>query len=970
MKKKILIALLAIASACACAFGVAGCFSTPSESGNGGNQGGNQQGGGNQGGQNKNEYTVIFDANGGKFQKGDVEIDEDFTFDDGSVVSADGKKMTVTVSKGGLLAPPIKIPERSGYAFDGWYSDSECENEYTFDQSPLSGGKTLYAKWSITFNYELSADKSYYIVKGIGGLEGDVEVPDTYNLLPVLEIADGAFTKCSKLTGIVVADSVTKIGANAFSECKNLVKVTLGNGVTEIGASAFDGGWTGSGLKEITIPASVESIGKDAFSVCTNLKKVIYGGTINDWCNIEFAANSADSNAVLANNDTVLYIAGNPVTEVNINTENISDLSFSCYKALKSVTLGSNVKTVGKKAFDSYGITTINLNGATSLTEIGAEAFNNTSITTLKLPASNVYVGEEAFASCDYLKSVDLGGAKRIGKKAFYGSSAITTLNLGVVEEIEDNAFSFEQNSTSIQIPATLWYIGHRNFSNVKSVTFETPAAWYAKFSMDFQYSSGTTEAVELSADTLSNATNAARYFGKTAYGNGYNDCDWVKKAGELQYSVSGSTATVTGVNATVVGGVYIPRKYNNVNVTKIGSSALNSSLIKAVSIDRNVSEIASTALTGCSNLQMVRADSNGQYFSVVDGVLYNKAQTQIVCVPKQIRGNIAVPDTVTDFGTWFSGCKNLNQLITSVTSVSSNALSGCESLQRLGLTTAQSLPSGLLDDCVNLKEIIIPNIKGTLSTSVFNSCGKLEVIDAGNYCENYSSKGGVLYNKEKTEIIYVPNGLKVLDIPETVTQMGWGGGASLKEINFVGSNDKYASINGVVFNKDLTEIEFIPDGITHFTIPASITAIDTEVLDKYTSLKSITVAEGNKNYASRGGILYNKAQTKVIYFPKGIKELTYEMFASNDKLTEIIIPDSVTSIGDWAFHSCHGLTSIIIPASVTYVDEYAFWCCGDKLTTIYCEVESEPSGWSHLWDSSFRGTVVWGYKPEKIKNQ
>lgn len=925
-------------------------------------------------------------------------------------MSADGKKMTVTVTKGGLLAPPLKIPERSGYAFDGWYSDAECENEYTFDQSPLSGGKTLYAKWSVTFNYALSTDKSYYIVKGIGGLEGDVEVPDTYNLLPVLEIADGAFNKCSKLTGIVISDSVTKIGANAFSECKNLVKVTLGNGVTEIGASAFDGGWTGSGLKEITIPASVESIGKDAFSVCTDLEKVIYGGTVGDWCNIEFAANTADSSAVLANNNTKLYIDDKPVTEVTINTEKINDLAFSCYKALKSVTLGANVKTVGKKAFDSYGVTTLNLNGATSLTEIGTEAFNNTSITSLKLPACDVYVGEEAFASCDYLKSVDLGGAKHIGKKAFYGAP-ITTLTLGVAEEIEDEAFGFEQNTTSIKIPATLWYIGHRNFGNVKSVTFETPAAWYAKFSLDLQYSNGTTEAVELSAETLSNASTAARYFGQTAYGNGYNDCDWVKKAGELQYSVSGTAATVTGINATTVGGVYIPRKYNNANVTKIGYNALNSDKIKAVSIERNVSEISSSALTG-SNLQIVRTDSNGQYFSVVDGVLYNKAQTQIVCVPEQIRGNVAVPYTVTDIGTQFSGCKNL----TSVTSISSNALSGCESLQRLGLLTVKSLPSRLLNDCTNLKEIIIPNIKGELYTSVFANCDKLEIIDAGNYCENYSSVDGVLYNKDKTEIVYVPNGLKVLNIPETVTEIGWSGGASLKEVNFVGNNDKYVSVNGVVYSKDFTEIIYIPGGITHFTIPAGINKINTENLDKCTSLKSISVDEGNKKFTSYEGVLYNKALTRIVYIPKYIKDITipacvtiidtslfgdeienitveegnknyvsYEgvlygknkdslfiayvpkaiikvniadgvteiasrIFANHVNLIEVVIPDSVMSIGVYAFSGCGGLTSIIIPSSVTSIEGSAFnGCSGLTSVTI-------PNSVTSIGYSAFNG--------------
>lgn len=76
--------------------------------------------------------------------------------------------------------------------------------------------------------------------------------------------------------------------------------------------------------------------------------------------------------------------------------------------------------------------------------------------------------------------------------------------------------------------------------------------------------------------------------------------------------------------------------------------------------------------------------------------------------------------------------------------------------------------------------------------------------------------------------------------------------------------------------------------------------------------------------------------------------------------LTNITIPESVTSIGGLAFEGCSGLTNVIIPNSVTSIGLNAFdGCIG---LTIYCEAESEPSSWHSDWNPDIR-PVVWGYK-------
>ncbi|MEG2541345.1 MAG: leucine-rich repeat domain-containing protein, partial [Clostridia bacterium] len=95
-------------------------------------------------------------------------------------------------------------------------------------------------------------------------------------------------------------------------------------------------------------------------------------------------------------------------------------------------------------------------------------------------------------------------------------------------------------------------------------------------------------------------------------------------------------------------------------------------------------------------------------------------------------------------------------------------------------------------------------------------------------------------------------------------------------------------------------------------------------------------------------GILMNKAKTAIISVPQSIKG-------------DIVLPNTLMSIGSGAFSGCSGLTSITIPSSVTSIDSEAFAYCRG-LKTINCEAASQPSGWNERWNELCNATVVWGY--------
>ena len=100
------------------------------------------------------------------------------------------------------------------------------------------------------------------------------------------------------------------------------------------------------------------------------------------------------------------------------------------------------------------------------------------------------------------------------------------------------------------------------------------------------------------------------------------------------------------------------------------------------------------------------------------------------------------------------------------------------------------------------------------------------------------------------------------------------------------------------------------------------------------------------------------------VIIPDSVTIIGNAVFFECRELTNVVIPDSVTWIGDRAFAGCHNLASIVIPDSVTSIEWSALTGCNNL--TIYCESTDKPSGWDSNWNSSER-PIVWDYKNNNI---
>ena len=162
--------------------------------------------------------------------------------------------------------------------------------------------------------------------------------------------------------------------------------------------------------------------------------------------------------------------------------------------------------------------------------------------------------------------------------------------------------------------------------------------------------------------------------------------------------------------------------------------------------------------------------------------------------------------------------------------------------------------------------------------------------------------------------------------IPASVTSIGYGafsGCTSLVSITVAANNPSYASEGGILYNKAKTDIVYVPQGISgHVTIPNSVTSIR-ELAFNSLSLASVTI--GN-SVTSIGWLAFDRCRNLAsVSIGSSVTSIEQSAFAYCTSLASITIPSSVTSIGENAFYYCTSLTSVTFAGTVSNFGRGAF---------------------------------------------
>ena len=286
---------------------------------------------------------------------------------------------------------------------------------------------------------------------------------------------------------------------------------------------------------------------------------------------------------------------------------------------------------------------------------------------------------------------------------------------------------------------------------------------------------------------------------------------------------------------------------------------------------------------------------------------------------------------SATKVGEWtFFGCTALVSVdIPSVTTIGGNAFSGCSALTSVDMPSVTSIGGGAFCGCTSLASVEMPSvmsIEDVNGKGAFQDCTSLVSVKMPS-----ATKVGEWAFFGCTALVSV-------DMP-SVTSIG--------EWAFLGCTS-------------LTSVDL------HF-----VTEIESDAFYDCTSLKEINVDVSNNNYASVDGVLYNKGVTELILCPAGITSLevpntviSIKGYAFNSEILTSISMPSVTSIGEEAFSGCTSLVSIDMP-SVTSIEDYAFYDC-TSLTFVDIPASVTSIGWSAF--SSFDLTSVFCHWQEPLE--
>ena len=479
---------------------------------------------------------------------------------------------------------------------------------------------------------------------------------------------------------------------------------------------------------------------------------------------------------------------------------------YSYRSSIKSVTITAGADTVGSRAFSGCtALSSVTL--PEELTSIGSYAFSEcSSLSAVRLRKGLTTINSYAFSKCSSLSSVTLPeGLTDIRYSAFSDCSSLSAITLpeGLIS-IGNSAFA-RTNLASIRFPASLTNADNYAFTSCPELASITVASGNPTYSSDH----GVLYTKDMK--TLLLCPNA------------YDGVLTVPEGVTKITRITGCTK-LTAVN--------FPESLEEI------VSFYSCKLITSLTIPKNLKKFGSNCLTGMPSMESFTVASGNSTFSSLDGVLYNKAKTELIRFPEARGGSFSVPERVTALGSnAFSGCSRLTSvtLPSTLQTLRNSAFYNCTGLTSISLPSSlRTIGDAVFYGCIGFTSVTIPDNVTTMGGTVFANCTNLTYVHLPS---KLSTLGSSVFVGTRITSIAIPDG-----VGELAGELFYNC-ATLTSVTLPSS---LYNIGTLAFHGTGLVSVTVPDGtriigpsafsactsLTSITIPASVTTISTNAFD------------------------------------------------------------------------------------------------------------------------------------------
>ena len=794
--------------------------------------------------------------------------------------------------------------------------DYMCIHDYIDDYCVYCG-----LAYTPSQGLDITVGETSCTVNGIGTCtDTQINIPSTYQGLPITNIAGNAFYKCSNLISVNIPDSVVSIGSCAFYDCTNIVKLNIPERIKYIGSYAFLGCHPNITTLDLS---NLTSLGMYAFPSWVSLETVMLGDNIT--C--------------------------------------IDDSTFTGCKNLRSINIPSGVRFIGSDAF--YGCTSLTeIIIPDSVTSIHEGAFKGcTGLKNVVFGNGLLGIGYEAFSGCSGLTNLTVRGDDfEIDSRAFQNCTSLITVVLeDGVRRLNQYAFAGCKKLASITLPSTLGNIDTSAFGSCDALVEVINHS-----SLDIQAGSTAYGGVAQKALEVHSGESKLGVVGDFVF--------YTLDAQNYLVAYMGADTKIVLPEA-YCGKTYVifPKCFygNKVvtevivsdGVTEIGDSAFSGcQQLQTMVIGQNVTSIENYAIFGCSKLTTISLPTQclsmitSTYRKQFETIIFTGGTTIDARLMKDATNlrSVTIGDSITTIGDEaFYGCTNLTSVNmgNGVRQIGHSAFYNCGNLTNVSMSSSvEQIGDYAFYQCSVMNDVDMPESVASIGAYAFYKCKGLSrltiswnTVSIGEYAfgscsglqeitilQDLLNEGATLTIGERA-FAYC-TGVTSLTLPDTVTTIGKGA--------------FYAC-----------------SGLSVIDIPDSVTNLGEEAFYACSGLVVVTIGDGITRIESNA--FYRCTSLRTINWGENIESIEEGAFSGCTSLVSITLPERVTSLGRSAFYNCTELTAITIGSNLSSFGYNVFWSCSKLTDVYYTGTEQEWKAISGVSCVPATATIHYNYQPE-----